>query len=348
MTLERRSQALLISLAFAVIYLVWGSTYAAIRVAVEVLPPLLLSSLRVAIAGSLLYAVLRLRGCPRPTAAHWRTGTLLGVVMVAAGNGAVFWAELYVSSGAAALLRSTVPLWLRAANWAGFERRRPGALPLVGMALGLAGVYLLAGDGLVGGHPMAVWGVVVLLASSMAWSVGSLLLPRLPQPASSFMGAAQQMMCGSVVLAAAGLVRGEHRMLDLDGIGMAPLAALAYLIVFGSIVGFGAYTWLLQRVRASSVATHTFVNPVVAILLGHVVLHEPLSGRMLAGAALVVLAIALVVGGATWSRRLLSIAQVVAGVPARVLAQVVLVIPLGRKERGRVHDLGDDRQRPAA
>jgi drug/metabolite transporter (DMT)-like permease len=346
---KKRSQSLLVAAAFAAIYLVWGSTYAAIRVAVEALPPLLLAAVRVAIAGGLLYAVLRARGCPRPSAAHWRTAVLLGVVMVAGGNGVVFWAELYVSSGMAALLRATVPLWLVALNGLWFARSRPGAGQLLGVAVGMTGVYLLASDGLAGGHPMAGWGAVALITSSVAWAAGSLLAPRLERPRSSFMGAAQQMLCGSVVLGAAGIARGEHRMLDLDGVGVAPLAALAYLVVFGSIVGFGAYTWLLQRVPTASVATHTFVNPVVALLLGHVALGEPLSTRMLLGAVLVVGAVALVVGmRGGWPSRVRSVAHEVAGVAARMLLQVVLVVVLGRVERRRVDDLGHDRERPAA
>ena len=275
--------------AFAVVYLVWGSTYAAVRVAVSSLPPLWMAAARFAVAAVVLYGFARWRGAPRPTRAEWRSGALVGALMVVGGGGAVCWAEQYVESGLAAVLRATVPMWVLLLSWR--SRGRPRARELGGLGVGLVGVWLLVAPTVdVGGRPLVA--VLVLLGSSLSWAAGTLLVLRLPTCRSAPMLAAQQMFTGSVLLGLVGLATGEAGRLGPQTLSPGPLAAALYLTVFGSIAAYGCYLWLLGKVGPMALSTHTFVNPVVAVLLGHLALREPLSWRGGLGVVLVVLAVA--------------------------------------------------------
>ena len=249
-----------IVLALAVVYLVWGSTYLAIRFALEGgWPPLLMAGLRFIAAGSILYAVLRLRGTPAPTRAQWRNCAFVGVLLLGIGNGLVCVAEQTVSSGLAAVAVSSVPLWM--ALFAALRGERPRRLEAVGLALGFAGVVWLNAGSSLRGTPA---GLVALLVASIAWAYGSIWSRGrdLPTP---FMGAAAQMLCGGVAMLVAGVVLGER----FDGWPDARgLLSVGYLATFGSLLAFSAYIWLLHHVRPALASSNAYVNPVIAVVLG--------------------------------------------------------------------------------
>lgn len=249
-----------IVLALAVVYLVWGSTYLAIRFALEGgWPPLLMAGLRFVAAGSILYAVLRLRGTPAPTRAQWRNSAFVGVLLLGIGNGLVCVAEQTVSSGLAAVAVSSVSLWM--ALFAALRGERPRRLEAVGLALGFAGVVWLNAGSSLRGTPA---GLVALLVASIAWAYGSIWSRGrdLPTP---FMGAAAQMLCGGVAMLLAGVVLGER----FDGWPDARgLLSVGYLATFGSLLAFSAYIWLLHHVRPALASSNAYVNPVIAVVLG--------------------------------------------------------------------------------
>jgi drug/metabolite transporter (DMT)-like permease len=291
----RPSRARILS-AFAAIYVIWGSTYLAIAIAIQTAPPFLMAGVRFLIAGLLLYAWMRLRGAPRPTLPNWRAAAVVGGLLLLGGNGAVVWAEQRVPSGIAALLVATLPVWLVLLDWARPQGQRPNGLVLGGLALGLVGVGVLVGPAtLAGGARIDVIGALVLMFGSICWAAGSLYSRQAPLPKSSPLGMAMQMLAGGGLLVAAGTVAGEWSALDLGAISAASTGAILYLIVFGSLIGFTAYMWLLRVAPPARVATYAYVNPVVAVLLGWAVLGEAISARTMLAAAIIVGAVALIV-----------------------------------------------------
>jgi len=295
-------------LAFAAVYVIWGSTYLAIRFAIETVPPFLMAGVRYLIAGAILYAVLRMRGARRPTRAEWWAATVSGGLMIAGGNGLLSWAEQYVPSGIAALLLGTVPLWFVGLAWLGPEREAPAPLELAGLLLGLVGVALLViGSGESpspgGGGLAVVWGAVAILVAAGSWAVGSLYHRRARFPAPALYATAMTMMAGGGVLVLAAIATGEPGRFDAGAVSLRSLTAFAYLVVFGSIVGFSAYAWLIKVVRPALVGTYAYVNPVVAVFLGWWLGGERVSSGMVLGAAIVLVSVALVQSGRVRLRR---------------------------------------------
>ena len=291
-----RSHPLSVGAALLALYLVWGSTYLGIRIAIETLPPLLMASFRFLVAGALLYCWSAWRSPPeqrRKVPGAWRAAFIVGGALLLCGNGGVAWAEQYVPSGLAALLIATAPVWI-----AVFDRAFWGAplhpLTGLGIAIGMAGLLLLLWP--VGSFALNIAGVAVLLGAALAWSLGSLYARGAPLPAAAGLGTGMEMMAGGVLLAAAGIVDGELGRLDLGGISSASLAALAYLTIFGSLLAFSCYTWLLRRANTSMVATYAYVNPVVAVYLGSVFAGEALTLRTAVAAAIIVVGVAIIVG----------------------------------------------------
>lgn len=286
--------SLRIILAFAATWLIWGSTYLAIAFAVAELPPFLVSGLRNLTAGVLLYAWMRLRGAARPTLAQWRTALIVGVLLLGVGNGAVTWSERGEPSGAVSLVVSLVPLWLLVFGWAGRRGVRPAALEVVGVTIGLAGVLLLVVPSGGQGGSVSPFGLLVLLASTLAWSGGSLYARTLPPLPVPLVGTGMEMLCGGGALLLLSGLTGEWGRVDFGAITLRGALSLAYLIVFGSIIGFSAYKWLLTRVRPALVGTYAFVNPVVAVLLGWTFAGEALTGRLVIAMLLIVSAVAMI------------------------------------------------------
>jgi drug/metabolite transporter (DMT)-like permease len=281
--------------ALAAIYVVWGSTYLAIRVAVETLPPLLMASVRFLIAGGVLYAWAIRRGDrhgDRPTLSQWRAAAIIGTALLLGGNGGVVLAEQSVPSGIAALLVATVPLWMVVLARAVLGERVTWRESL-GIAVGFGGILLLVNP--TTGGSFDPLGVGLLLFASLSWAAGSLYARRAPMPSRGLVGTAMQMIAGGVALGIAGIAAGEIADVDPAGASTASLLGLGYLIVFGSLVGFTAYAWLLRVTRTSLVSTYAYVNPVVAVLLGWGFLGEPLSIRTLVAGGVIVIGVALIV-----------------------------------------------------
>jgi drug/metabolite transporter (DMT)-like permease len=280
--------------ALAVVYVVWGSTYYSIRVAIDTMPPLLMGAVRFTVAGGLLYAVAVRRGdrdADAPTLTHWRSAFIIGVALLTLGNGGVILGEQHIPTGITALLIATVPLWMALFAWlfAG-EHMRP--MTTIGIAVGLFGVALLLRPGASGGaSPLAM---LVLLVAPICWAGGSLYARNAPLPARPLVATAMEMLAGGVVLFIAAAVHGELGQVHLNAVSVRSALALAYLVVFGSILAFSAYAWLLRNASTPLVSTYAYVNPLVAVLLGWAFLSEHITGQTLVAAALIVAAVAMI------------------------------------------------------
>jgi drug/metabolite transporter (DMT)-like permease len=292
---ERDAPASRILIAFAAIYILWGSTYLAIRFAVETLPPFLMAGTRHLIAGLLLYAWNRLRGEARPKASDWRLAAVIGGLLLLGGNGLVSWAEQRVPSGLAALIVASVPLWMTVLE--ALQRRKAPRLAVVaGLVLGLASLAWLVAPGRFGGNGhVDALGAGALLLASLSWATGSLYSRTVRFSASTFLAVAMEMIAGGLILWGAGLALGEGARLDLSGVSGRSLWALAYLVVLGSLAGFSAYMWLLKVTTPARVSTYAYVNPIVAVLLGWTFAGEMVTLRMGLAALGIVGAVAIII-----------------------------------------------------
>ena len=281
--------------AFAAVYVVWGSTYLAIRYAVETIPPFIMVGTRFIVSGVLLYAWGRLRGNERPTAAQWRDGTVVGILMLCLGNGAVSWAEQRVPSGLAALLVAVVPLWMVLLDWLRPRGTRPRVLVIAGVVVGMAGLIVLIGPDSLSGHSSVdLVGAIVLIAGSLAWAAGSIYTRYGNVPESAVMSTGVQMIGGSLALLIVGVARGELAMLHPAQISAHSWEGWIYLVTFGSLVGFTAYIYLLQNVSPAKASTYAYVNPLVAVLLGWAIAGEVVTPRSLAAAAIILGGVAMI------------------------------------------------------
>ena len=282
--------------AFAAVYVIWGSTYLAIRFAVETLPPLLMAGARFTIAGILLLAWARaVQRAEWPSRSDWRTGLMSGLLLLLGGNGAVVWAETRVPSGIAALLVAVVPLWMVLLDWLRPGGRRPAAAVFVGVALGLVGLGLLVGpDAMHGDGGVNLAGAAVLIVGSLSWAVGSLLIKRAPRASTGLNGAGTQMLAGGLCLLAAGAALGELARFDPAHVSGRSLLGFLYLVTFGSLVGFTCYFYLLSHTSAAKAATYAYVNPVVAVILGWAFANEPLTVRTVLAAAVILAGVAII------------------------------------------------------
>jgi drug/metabolite transporter (DMT)-like permease len=280
-----------IVVAFAAVYVIWGSTYLAIRVGVRSMPPLLLSGCRFVGAGGLLYGFLRARGTRAPTAAEWGHAAIAGLLMLTAGNGLVTWAEKQVPSNLTALLVAAVPLDMALLDWA-----RPGGTPptrrvFVGVAIGVAGMSLLVSGGRQSSQETSLIAIGAILLSGVCWSAGSLYARYGALHWHPVMAAAQQMLAGGTVMLLLAVLRGDPRAVITRGVSTESALALVYLTLFGSCVAFSAFGWLIKATTPARLSTVAYVNPVVALVLGWALLDERLGARALAGAALIVCAV---------------------------------------------------------
>ncbi|MFN2135816.1 MAG: EamA family transporter, partial [Candidatus Promineifilaceae bacterium] len=265
---EDRKQSIKIILAFAAIYIIWGTTYLGIRIAVETMPPFLMAGTRFVFSGLLLFLILRLRGAPMPKRVHWRSAFIIGAFLLVGGNGLVTWSEQQVPSSTAALVVATVPLWIALFDWLIFKGARPGKRVTAGLLLGLLGIILLIGPGqILGTAGFSLTALAILLLAPLLWSLGSLYSREADLPEDTFMSTSMEMLAGGVLLLLAGLLTGEAGSLDATAFSSRSLAAFVYLTIFGSIIAFSAYIWLLKFVPATKVATYTYVNPVIAVFL---------------------------------------------------------------------------------
>jgi drug/metabolite transporter (DMT)-like permease len=287
----RRGQLLL---AFFLLYVIWGSTYLAIRYAIETLPPFLMAGLRFTLAGTLMYALMRWRGAPNPPLSQWWRLGLIGVFLFLGGNGFVVWAEQYITSGLAALLVSMLPLWLILLDWMWAGGPRPGPLALTGIAFGALGTFILVDPARVTASDVYLPGAGMVILASLLWAIGSIYSKKIKQPSSVFMSAACQMIGGGVVILIVAAMLGEFKDLHVEEVSLVSLGSFFYLMILGSMVAISAYIWLLQNASAASVSTYAFVNPAVAVLLGWLIADEQLNARILTGAGVILVGVILV------------------------------------------------------
>jgi len=304
-----RGESVKLALAFAAIYLVWGSTYLAIRYAVETIPPLVAAGIRHTIAGGVLLAWACARGY-RPRREHWLAGIVLGALFFFVGHGTLHWAEQHVASGLAALLIATEPMFILVLAWLSGQQRI-SRISALGLAFGVVGVAILTGAE-VSAKNASLIGLLAVLLGSLSWSAGVVISPRLKLPTDALARTAVPLVCGAVMLLATAGITGEFRGLHWSAISLKSIFGLGYLIVFGSIVAFTAYTWLLQRVPPAVVATHTYANPVVAVLLGWLLASEPLTARVAIASVAILGAIMLIRQGERTTAR-----PVVSAAPAK-------------------------------
>ncbi|HEX6140213.1 MAG TPA: EamA family transporter [Candidatus Limnocylindria bacterium] len=295
-----------VAIALGIVYVVWGSTYLAIAYVVETLPPFLAAGARFLVAGGLLLAYLvaqdrwrrRRRNAPRlerPRLVEWRTALIVGALLLLGGNGMVMVAERTVPSGIAAVIIATVPIWMSVFD-ALLTRRRPSLLAIGGLLVGVVGVaiLLLPTDGVATIDP---FGIALLVVATVSWAAGSLYARHGPLPRNDLLGTGMEQFAGGVTLALVGLAVGELGRTDLGAVSTASIIGLVYLVVFGSLVAFTAYVWLLNHVAVTTVATYAYVNPIVAVALGMLFRSEQLSLRTLLAAALIIGAVVAMVTG---------------------------------------------------
>ena len=298
MSSTRRAEVIV---AFAALYLIWGSTYLGILFAIRTIPPFLMAGIRFLSAGAIMYAVARIKGAPQPALSTWKSAAIVGGCLLLCGNGGVTIAEQWVPTGLAALLVATVPIDVALLGWITQTAPRPTRLGMLGLIGGFVGVGVLAGPALTDSPASQQnhlgLGIIILLVGSLIWSAGSLYSSKLRHAHSLILAAGQQMICGGALLGLAGILLGEVRRFDLHAVSALSAWAFVYLVLIGAIVGYTAYFYLLRHCDPAKVATYAYVNPVVAILLGTLFAGERLNLRTMLGAALIIGSVAVVIGG---------------------------------------------------
>jgi drug/metabolite transporter (DMT)-like permease len=279
-------------LAFAIIYFVWGSTFLAIRVGVREVPPLILASMRFSVAGGVLFAWMRLKGTPSPSAREWLAATLLAVCIFVVDYGLLFWAEQRVPSGIAAVMLATIPVFMALSEILILRTQRLTVRLALALLIGIGGVAVLVSHTVsLGEAPIDRSGAIALVLAAISWSVASALTRKVPLPASKAMASGAQMLSGGIMLATAAAIFGEFRGFHIQAVSRGAWLALAYLIVAGSIVGFTAYVWLIHHESPTKVGTYAYVNPVVAVMVGYFLGGETIGPRTLLGTLLVLVSV---------------------------------------------------------
>jgi drug/metabolite transporter (DMT)-like permease len=299
-----------IAIAFFAVYLCWGMTYLAMRVAVVDIPPHLMSGSRFVVAGLVLYAWARLRGEGPPKPKHWRAAAVVGGFLLLGGNASVAWAEQRVPSGLAAVLIAVAPIWMVGLEWAR-GGSRPRKHVIVGLLLGLVGVGLLVSSRSSPASRVDPLGAVILILASASWAWGSVLSKTAPLPESPFLATSMEMIAGGILLLITAAVAGQFHGFNPARVSTSAALSWAYLVVFGSLVGFTAYIWLLGVTSIAKAGTYAYVNPIVAVLLGWAILHETVTPRMLLAAVVILVGVALV--NVDWSA-----SRLLARVPSRL------------------------------
>ena len=279
-------------LAFAIIYFVWGSTYLAIRIGVREVPPFLLAAMRFTVAGSVLFGWMLARGERWPSRREWASAFLLGFVLFVVDYGSLFWAEKRVPSGLAAVMLATIPVFMALSEIVFLRTQRLTIRLVVALLIGICGVVVLTTRSLsLGGAPIDRSGAIAIMVGSVSWSIASVLTRKMPLPSSKAMSAGAQMLAGGLLLTLTAAGFGEFRGFQPSRVSHGAWFALAYLTVFGSIIAFTAYVWLLHHESPTKVGTYAYVNPVVAVLVGYFFGGEGLGSRTILGTACVLISV---------------------------------------------------------
>lgn len=282
--------------ALMAVYIFWGGTYLAMKVAIETLPPFTMAGIRFLIAGAIMYIWQGSRGVERPEIKHWRNAAIVGGTMLLGGNGCIVWAEQFVSSGIAAIIFATVPIWVMLLSWLWQGGNRPSGMVLGGLVLGLIGIALLVNNsiGELANTSFQWSGYIALVVATLFWAGGTLYSRVAKLPSSIFMSIALQMLMGGLFCLLFGLIMGEWTQLNIALVSTRSVFALGYLILFGSIIGFSAYIWLLKVADPTLVTTNTYVNPVVAIILGWMLAGEQMTYRDALAASIILLSVIII------------------------------------------------------
>jgi drug/metabolite transporter (DMT)-like permease len=282
-------------LAFAAVFVIWGSTYLAIRYAVQTIPPYFMVGTRFLVSGVILFLWARWRGAPNPTQREWRDGGIVGLLLLCGGNGAVAWAEQRVPSGITALLVASVPLWIVIIDWLRPRGKKPHLIVAIGLVVGLAGVGVLALPGAMSANgEVEAAGAVMLLFGSISWAAGSIYSRHGARPQSAEMATALQMILGSVALLLVAGVAGEFAQFRPSAVSLPSFLGWAYLVTFGGLVGFTAYIYLLGATTPAKATTYAYVNPVVAVFLGWAIAGEPIVPRTILAATIILIGVAMI------------------------------------------------------
>lgn len=292
---RRSSSKRTLWIAFAAVYVVWGSTYLAIKYAVQTIPPYLMGGSRFLLAGVILFVWARSRGAEKPSRRQWRDAAIVGTLLLCGGNGAVAWAEQRVPSGITALLVASVPLWMVVIDWLRPHGKRPPLVVGFGLIVGLGGVAILALPGAThssgGIDPI---GALMLLLGSISWAAGSIYSRHGSRPTSAEMATALQMIAGSVALFVVAIVAGEVGRFHPSAVTMASFVGWSYLVTFGALIGFTAYIYLLRETTPAKATTYAYVNPIVAVVLGWMIAGEPITPRTVVAAAIILASVAMI------------------------------------------------------
>ena len=281
--------------AFAAIYLIWGGTYLAIRVAVETLPPFLMAGVRFMVAGVILYVWLAFKGRAGATPRQWRDNTLIGALLLVGGNGFVVWAEQKIPSGMTTLIISISPLFMVLLDWMRPDGIRPTWITFLGLALGFGGLVLLIGGGAPGGASLDLWRCGGLMISCICWSIGSLYSRYVRNPADPMTAATLQMLLGGALMILVAVIRGETGDFHLAAVTRRSVLGWVYLVAAGSLVAFPCYVYLLKHSTPARASTYAYVNPVVAVFLGWLILGEPVGARVFLASVIIVAAVAIII-----------------------------------------------------
>lgn len=290
-----RPSTIKLLIAFAAVYIIWGSTYLGVRFASETIPPLLMASVRFLVAGSILYVYARSKGAMAPKLTHWKSASITGLFLLLIGNGGMAWSLQFLPSSLAAILVATEPFWLVIVAWTMFGKGRPTGKEAIGLVVGFIGIVLLVsfGNDEDTGITNPV-GVVMVITSAIAWAIGSMYATRARVPESPMLSISLQMLTGGVMLVVAGTIKGEWSVLEFDEVSTKSGLALVYLTLFGSLVGFTAYSWLLGVVSPSLASTHAYVNPVVALILGWSLGGEIITLPMLLASVIIIMSVIII------------------------------------------------------
>jgi drug/metabolite transporter (DMT)-like permease len=280
--------------AFAAVYIIWGSTYLAIRFAVDTLPPFLMAGIRFTIAGAILYTFMASRGTPALKRIHWRSALIIGALLLLGGNGGVVWAEQKVPSGIASLLVAIVPLWIVLIDWLRPGGSRPGLPVIFGVLVGLAGIGLLVIGGDKSSQPIDLLGIGSLVIATVCWAIGTFYARSASLTTSTLQNTAMEMLCGGGLMLLVGTVTGEWGRFNLAKVSWTSVAAVGYLIVFGALVAYTAYTYLINHAPPARAATYAYVNPMVVVFLGWLFRGEPLTIKTIIAAAIIISSVVII------------------------------------------------------
>jgi len=294
------SEKIKIFLGFAVIYTVWGTTYLAIRFALESIPPFMMAGSRFVIAGLILFSWSYSRYSFKPKIADLKLPVIAGLFMILVGHGSVAWAEQHISSGFAAVEAASIPVWIVLLSWIQSPANKPGRLTITGIILGMAGVVMLvvSGGDFSIDHSVSnasiIFSVVFLITGTISWSIGTIQSRKINKSLPLLYTISIQMLTGGVALTLVSLIKGEASELSLSSLSTLSLLSLAHLIIFGSLIAYSSYVWLMNKCSPAKVSTYAFVNPLIAVLLGWLIAGEPITSIMVVGAAAILISVLLI------------------------------------------------------